>query len=171
VTTWEQLEHELAGELPVLGELETILWQANGRCVQLQQTRLSLGLSVVSNEYLQVEHALTRAEEQQLAEWGWEPPEAGDLNWHIEVPWPMTTGEGGQAAELLRRTMQLYSAASSPITFRLSGSQPMGQTHGDAGAKSRPGTSTRTPLVVATGVLLRGIWQRGTASAPSAAGR
>ncbi len=114
MTTWEQLEHDLGNQLPVLGELDTILWQANGRCVQLQQTRLSLGLSVVSNEYLPAEHALTPAEQQQLAAWGWEAPEPGDLNWHIEVPWPMTTRDSSQVAELLRGTMQLVLGVEQP---------------------------------------------------------
>lgn len=107
MTAWEQLEGTLAADLPVLGELDTVLWRANGRCVQMQQTRLSLGLAVVSNEYLPAERALTAEEEQQLAEWGWQQPDDGDLNWHIELAWPITTAQGAQAAALLCRTMRL----------------------------------------------------------------
>ena len=136
MTAWETFEQALAQELPVLNEFDTIIWQANGRCVQLQQTRLSLGLAVVSNEYLPAEHALSPEQETQLAEWGWEPPEPGDLNWHIEINWPMTTAEGRQAADLLRRTMQLVLAVDHPVDiaeqrFNASGTDPRRRRRAD----------------------------------------
>jgi hypothetical protein len=138
VSAWEDMERALAVELPMLGELDTILWEAAGRCVQLQQTRLSLGLAVVSNEYLAAQHALTPQEEQQLAQWGWEPPDPGDLNWHIEIPWPMTSAQGAQAAKLLRQTMQLVLRADDPADITVSRFTAYGATRDDAAPLRMP---------------------------------
>lgn len=120
MTSWVELQDDLAAELPVLGELDTMFWEANGRCVQLQQTRLDLCMSVISNEHLLSEHALTEAEEVRLWEIGWHEPGLGMDSWHLEMPWPITTGQAQQAAKMLREAMELVLLVSSPneINYR-----------------------------------------------------
>lgn len=114
MTTWTEVQARLAAELPVLSELDTMFWEANGRCIQLQQTRLDLCLAVVSNEYLPPEHALTPAEEDRLREIGWHEPDRGIDNWHVELSWPITTEQAQHAAKMLRESMKLVLLVSDP---------------------------------------------------------
>jgi hypothetical protein len=116
-SSWEELTEQLAARLPRLEIDDVVILAASGnRYTELVQLKNGLALDAVSNAFLPPDGQLTAAQEQELREKGWQPPERPfrQLWWHEVDKWPLHSSDAAGVAELMVSTLRDVYRVGSP---------------------------------------------------------
>lgn len=115
MTTWDEFTANLANDLTRLSTSDTVVFYIRQRIIQFRQHPTLLHASVVSNEFLRPDHQLNRSQQARLAELSWQPPNPPEeRNWVKDLPWPFTTSDSRQFADLLALTISDVLGAADP---------------------------------------------------------
>jgi hypothetical protein len=119
--SWDDFTVDLGRDLAGMRAHDTRIFDCGARYVQVAAGPRVTSLEVAGNLHLPPDQLLTSDEEDTLRRLGWgEPDEPNQyFNWHRTYPWPLSSAQAAEAAQVLTDATRAILRASSPADLEI----------------------------------------------------